>query len=494
MFLGVPSRGLDEVIAGLAAAGLGRRTPVVSLAKGLVPPDGLAPTTLLSNALGASRVACVGGPAHAREMVTEGAGLVAASVDAQLAATIAGVFMRAGVVCEQSSDPVGVELAGVAKNAAALAAGATEAQGLNAAGAAAGHIFLEVWRFAERQGARPESMIGLAGTGDLVATALAPQSRNRRAGELLAEGVPAAEIPERIGQAVEALDMVPLLAEALEAADIEAPVTHALQPPDRRRAAARRLGRPGARHRPAAGAVRQRRGVAALVVAAAHADALVTPRAVLFDLDGVLLDSRTAIVRCIQHGLRENGAPVPAAAELERFIGPPLIDAFAELAGADRVDACLAAYRERYVWSSLEETTVVPGAAEALAAVAAPRAGGRRDDQAARVRRAAVRAPRPGAVAARGRRARARRAGGGQDRHGPPRARGARAGARRRRPAGRRPQPRRRGRARQRDRAASGVLWGIGDEAELRAAGADPIVASPADLVGALGLERTAAG
>jgi len=101
---------------------------------------------------------------------------------------------RAGVVCEQSSDPIGVELAGVAKNAAALAAGATEAQGMNAAGAAAGHIFLEVWRYAEQQGARPESMIGLAGTGDLVGTALAPQSRNHRAGELLAEGVPAAEI------------------------------------------------------------------------------------------------------------------------------------------------------------------------------------------------------------------------------------------------------------------------------------------------------------
>jgi glycerol-3-phosphate dehydrogenase (NAD(P)+) len=228
VFLGVPSRGLDEVIAGLQPAGLGRRTPVVSLAKGLVPPDGLAPTTLLAQALGAGRVACVGGPAHAREMVTEGAGLVAASEDAQLAATIAGVFMRAGVVCEQSSDPVGVELSGVAKNAAALAAGATESQGLNAAGAAAGHIFLEVWRFAERQGARPESMIGLAGTGDLVATALAPQSRNRRAGELLAEGVPTAQIPGRIGQAVEALDMVPLLAEALEAAAIEAPVTGAL--------------------------------------------------------------------------------------------------------------------------------------------------------------------------------------------------------------------------------------------------------------------------
>src|SRR5437660_2292698 len=133
-------------------------------------------------------------------MVSEGAGLVAASSEESLATAIAGVFTRAGVVCEESNDPVGVELAGAAKNAAALAAGATERQGLNAAGAAAGHIFAEVWRFADDQGARPESMIGLAGAGDLVATALAPQSRNRRAGELLADGMPAAEIPARIGQ------------------------------------------------------------------------------------------------------------------------------------------------------------------------------------------------------------------------------------------------------------------------------------------------------
>jgi glycerol-3-phosphate dehydrogenase (NAD(P)+) len=71
-------------------------------------------------------------------------------------------------------------------------------------------------------------MIGLAGTGDLVATALAPESRNRRAGELLAHGVPASEIGARVGQAVEALKTVPLLANALARAGYEAPVTGAL--------------------------------------------------------------------------------------------------------------------------------------------------------------------------------------------------------------------------------------------------------------------------
>ncbi len=228
VFLAVPSSDLGELIEGLAGSGLGRRTAIVSVAKGLVPPDGTPPTILLSRRFGEARVACLGGPAHAQEMVHAGAALVAASSDEELARLLAAVFTRAGVVCEQSNDPIGVELAGAAKNAAALAAGATEAQGLNAAGAAAGHIFAEVWRHAESLGARPESMIGLAGAGDLVATALAPESRNRRAGELLAAGVPASEIPQRVGQAVEALESVPLLALALERAGVPAPVTGAL--------------------------------------------------------------------------------------------------------------------------------------------------------------------------------------------------------------------------------------------------------------------------
>ena len=228
VFLAVPSRGLGLAISALQSGDLGRRTAIVSVAKGLVPPDGRPPTTVLGAMFGAHRVACVGGPAHAQEMVRSGAGLVVACGDEELARTLAQVFTRAGVVCEQSNDPIGVELAGAAKNAAALAAGATEAQGANAAGAAAGHIFAEVWRYAEGLGARPESMIGLAGIGDLVATALARESRNRRAGELLAEGVPALEIPSRIGQAVEALEWVPLLAHTLEQAGVEAPVTSAL--------------------------------------------------------------------------------------------------------------------------------------------------------------------------------------------------------------------------------------------------------------------------
>jgi glycerol-3-phosphate dehydrogenase (NAD(P)+) len=226
VFLAVPSNGLPEALGELR--GVPDAAGVVSLAKGLVGPQGIPPTLALEVAFGARRVGCVGGPAHALEMVETGAGLVCASRSEALAHRVAETFQRAGVVCEVSDDPVGVELAGVAKNAAAVAVGATQAQGLNAAGMAAADIFLEVLALAQASGGQARTFVGRAGTGDLVATALAPSSRNRSAGELLAQGVPAAEIPERVGQAVEALDTVRLLAHAVERAGLEAPVITAL--------------------------------------------------------------------------------------------------------------------------------------------------------------------------------------------------------------------------------------------------------------------------
>jgi glycerol-3-phosphate dehydrogenase (NAD(P)+) len=228
VFLGVPSAGLPAAIEELRRQGVPRRSSVVSLAKGLVPLHGAPPTVELTRALGRRAIGCVGGPAHAQEMVEAGAGLVVASHSDRLALGLADTFRRGGVVCEPSADPVGVELAGCAKNAAALASGATVPQGLNAAGMAVADLFGEVLALAEWHGASPRTFLGRAGVGDLIATALAGSSRNRSAGELLAEGVPAAEIPERLGHAAEALDTVPLLARACGRARLEAPVLTAL--------------------------------------------------------------------------------------------------------------------------------------------------------------------------------------------------------------------------------------------------------------------------
>ena len=228
IFLAVPSKGLGDALEEIERMGVAPTAGLVSLAKGLVPPAGTPPTVALERVFGADRTACVGGPAHAREMIETGAGLACASHSEALAHRVAETFQKAGVVCEVSNDPVGVELAGVAKNAAAVAVGATQGQGLNAAGMAAADIFLEVLSLAEISGGQARTFVGRGGTGDLVATALAPTSRNRSAGELLAEGVPAADIPIRLGQAVEALETVKLLAYAIEKVGLEAPVTSAL--------------------------------------------------------------------------------------------------------------------------------------------------------------------------------------------------------------------------------------------------------------------------
>jgi 1-acyl-sn-glycerol-3-phosphate acyltransferase len=218
----VPSAAHPAAV-GAFADRIGQRSGVLLLAKGMVAPMGALPTDYVSERVRARAIACLGGPAHAREATAGTAALVLGSVDPDLRAQIGEVFDRAGLVCERTADVVGVEMAGAAKNAAALAAAAAEPHGLNAAGLAAAEIWRECVRYGLARGAEMETFSGLAGVGDLTATVLAPGSRNRRAGELLGEGVPADQIPGRIGQASEALDSVPLIAQTLERAGIEAP-------------------------------------------------------------------------------------------------------------------------------------------------------------------------------------------------------------------------------------------------------------------------------
>ena len=95
--------------------------------------------------------------------------------------------------------------------------------------------------------------------------------------------------------------------------------------------------------------------------------------AVIFDLDGVLVDSRAAIGGCINHALVAVGRPTRPEPELHAYIGPPLAHAFGELLAlapeAPEVAAMMAAYRERYAAASLTDTTVEAGIPEALEAL-----------------------------------------------------------------------------------------------------------------------------
>ncbi|MEX2447725.1 MAG: 1-acyl-sn-glycerol-3-phosphate acyltransferase [Solirubrobacterales bacterium] len=215
--LAIPSGSLPQAVGAIADR-VSDRSSVLLLTKGLIAPLGQLPAEYVGERIRARAIACLGGPAHAREAVSGSAALVLGSGDADLRDQLGEVFDHAGLVCERSRDVTGVEMAGAAKNAAALAAAASEPYGLNAAGIAAAQVWTECIEYAVRRGATPETFSGLAGVGDLTATVLAPSGRNRRAGELLGRGTPAEEIPALIGQASEGLDAVPLLATALAAA------------------------------------------------------------------------------------------------------------------------------------------------------------------------------------------------------------------------------------------------------------------------------------
>lgn len=92
--------------------------------------------------------------------------------------------------------------------------------------------------------------------------------------------------------------------------------------------------------------------------------------AILFDLDGVVVDSRAAITTCLNVALGRHGFAERPAADLYRHIGPALADVFAELVGEPRdsetVVGCVGAYREAYRDASVRLTTIVPGIPEAL--------------------------------------------------------------------------------------------------------------------------------
>lgn len=202
---------------------IGPGSGVLVLSKGLVAPWGMLPSAYVSERVSARAVGCIGGPGHSAEALACGASLVVGSADEVFATQIVRVLEAAGFAAASTGDVAGVELAGTAKNAAALAAAAAGVSGPNAAGAAAGKVFAEVDEFARRRGGRPETFAGLAGAGDLVATVIAAGSRNRRAGEMLGHGVPAAEIGDELGQSSEALDGVALLAQTLRREGVASP-------------------------------------------------------------------------------------------------------------------------------------------------------------------------------------------------------------------------------------------------------------------------------
>jgi glycerol-3-phosphate dehydrogenase (NAD(P)+) len=225
--LTVPARALPSVL-GANAERIPSSAGVLVVSKGLVPPLGTLPSAFVAERCAARAVAVLGGPADAVEVLEHGASVVLASLDRGFSRQLADILSAAGLDVTKSGDVTGVELAATAKNVAVLAAAVASVAGPSIAGAAAGKVFAEVDALARARGGRPETFAGLAGAGDLVASVVSANSRDRRAGELLAQGVPASEIGNALGQAVEAVDSAPLLASVAREAQLEAPALESL--------------------------------------------------------------------------------------------------------------------------------------------------------------------------------------------------------------------------------------------------------------------------
>ena len=226
--LAVPCSALPAAVGEIGAR-VGERSAVLVASKGLVPPLGTTPSAYVAERVRARAVASLAGPAHAREAIELGASVVLATRNADLLRQLREVLEAGGLTVEATDDVTGAELASCAKNAAALASAAAAPRGANLAGAAAGRIFSEVHELALANGGRSETFAGLAGAGDLVATALAEGSRNRRAGELVGAGLPAGAVEAALEQTAESLATVPLLDLAFEREGIAAPVTTGLR-------------------------------------------------------------------------------------------------------------------------------------------------------------------------------------------------------------------------------------------------------------------------
>jgi glycerol-3-phosphate dehydrogenase (NAD(P)+) len=225
--LTVPARALPALMAAYGEK-IPQRAGVLVLSKSLVPPLGTLPSAFVAERCAARAVAALGGPAGAAEVLEHGASVVLASVDGAFRRQLTDTLTTAGFDVTGTGDVTGAELAGAATNVAVLAAAVASIVGPNVAGAAAGKVFAEVDALAQARGGCPETFAGLAGTGDLVAAVVSERSRSRRAGELLAQGVPAAEIDNALGHAVEGVDAAPLLATAARNAHLETPALDSL--------------------------------------------------------------------------------------------------------------------------------------------------------------------------------------------------------------------------------------------------------------------------
>lgn len=223
-----PSQSLRETV-GLCKELIDKtRLPIlISAVKGLELATFKRMSEVIIETLPQSRVACLSGPNLAAEIISgmPAAAVVAcefAEVASQLQATLTLPKFR----LYSNTDIIGVELGGTLKNIIAIAAGVSDglALGANAKAALLTRGLAEITRLAVNLGAKPMTMAGLAGMGDLLATTAGPSSRNYRLGFELAKGRRTEEILASMKVAVEGVPTAQAVCELSKRLKLDMPI------------------------------------------------------------------------------------------------------------------------------------------------------------------------------------------------------------------------------------------------------------------------------
>lgn len=206
LIIATPCRAFEALLADCRTA-IKQHKKLIWLCKGLRPSDGALFSTLVREAFSDEiDMAVISGPNFAKEVIQKmpTATTVAAN-NAQFAATIAQSLHNTWFRAYSIEDMISAQIGGALKNVYAIATGVCDGMGLgaNARAALITRAMTEIMRLGKIMGGQTETFMGMTGIGDLILTCTDNQSRNRRFGLLLAEGLQTAAAEKQIGQAVE---------------------------------------------------------------------------------------------------------------------------------------------------------------------------------------------------------------------------------------------------------------------------------------------------
>ena len=226
LVMGVPSHGFRETLQELAPS-VRPWVPVVSLAKGLERGTAKRMTEVAEEELSGHPAGVLTGPNLAKEILAgNAAAAVIAFDDLTIAERLQEVFSSALFRVYTNTDVIGCELGGALKNIIALAAGMADGLGTgdNTRAAVITRGLAELTRLGVAMGGEPATFAGLAGMGDLVATCISHQSRNRYVGEQLGRGRTLDEIIEEMNQVAEGVKSAPVVARLGRDLGVELPI------------------------------------------------------------------------------------------------------------------------------------------------------------------------------------------------------------------------------------------------------------------------------